>query len=786
MKKNITKTVSFLSLLFLVCSQNMLYAVTKISAKSGNFSAGSTWVGGIAPAIYDDIIISTGHTVTLTAAATVFNITIQTGATLNNSIYKLTINSATTGNPIYTNNGIHNGSGNLIAYNNNSTEMSGNGITNCNIEIVGYGLDIMNTCNLIINANIQHAIPGNFGMNGKEIIGNWGGGSLTINGNIITDDQYTVGITNVSGGTIIVNGNVSLPGGILIGAGSTLTNSGVFNISGNLILGPYSGYCQNSGSMIIGGDLLGAFDTYFIQEVNSSVKFGGSVFPESSDGFLFASESPLSGPSEPNTIEYNGNATQYIKLPTDAAYSDLVISNPGINGVISNSGTLVNGTLTINAGAVLTINPGGSVTVAGTIVNIAGNSGLVIKSGGSLIESSSGIAATVESDIAGGEWHLISSPVAGTESGAFTGKYLQMHTEGTNAYTDILLTNVPLTTVKGFALYSDTPFTAQYQGQLNTGGQSSTLSRTTAGIGSGWNLVGNPYPSSIDWAAGSGWTKTHVNNATYIHVNSATWASYVGGTGINGGTRYIAPCQGFFVQVTNGYSSGILAMGNGVKAHNASNFFKSAVNNLIRLQISGNGYTDEAVVRFLPEATSEFDGEYDAHKLFGDEAEAAQLYTLGSTPLSINTLPELNTVPVGMRVNKEGIYTITATEVNDLANVSIEDTKTGIFTDLLKGSYSFSFTTGENEERFLLHFSPLSVNEMNYSLANIYSCSQTVYVDLNNTVKGDIFIYTVAGQLVASVPEAGGSIRINLANTGYYIVKVITDKSTLVKKVWVQ
>ena len=38
----------------------------------------------------------------------------------------------------------------------------------------------------------------------------------------------------------------------------------------------------------------------------------------------------------------------------------------------------------------------------------------------------------------------------------------------------------------------------------------------------GFNLVGNPYPSAIDWDAASGWTKTNIDNAVYYFKASAT------------------------------------------------------------------------------------------------------------------------------------------------------------------------------------------------------------------------------------------------------------------------
>jgi hypothetical protein len=361
MKKEITRVISLLSILLLVYCQNPLYSAIRVSAQSGNFYNQNTWVGGFYPAYGDDIVISSGHMVTLDADAFVLNITIEAGATLDNGIYNLKIINLYVWNPIYSNNGVHNGTGNLVAYEYYDTEMTGNGITNCNIEIVSYGLRILNTCNLTINGNVQHSANTSWDMNGKYFIDNSQGGTITINGDLITTPLYAVGIQNALG-TLNVNGNVFLYGASLWGAGSTLDNQATLNISGNLLLGDNYGYAWNhsNGMINIGGDLLGsgAGVTYFIQDPNSTVRFGGSVFPASSDGELC-----VSGPgAEPNIVEYNGNNNQVIKAPSDGAdigmghilntYSNLVINNSSFGGVNLNSAITVNGTLTLANGLV--------------------------------------------------------------------------------------------------------------------------------------------------------------------------------------------------------------------------------------------------------------------------------------------------------------------------------------------------------------------------------------------------------------------------------------------------
>lgn len=433
------------------------------------------------------------------------------------------------------------------------------------------------------------------------------------------------------------------------------------------------------------------------------------------------------------------------------------------------------------ARSTLTVPASKWLTVAGTITN--GNvapvaSDIMVANNGSLKQPNPGVLATVTRNINAGEWHFISAPTSNATSSMFVDQYLQTLNEGSGLYQDLYALGAPLVPGKGYALWS-TAGPAVYAGPLNG---TATFGYTAGG--SGWNLVGNPYASSLDWnVAKTG--NPNLLDATYVHVSSAIWAQYVDLVGTNGGTQYIAPGQGFIIKATG---PGTLAMNYTAQAHSAQAFYKSTdvVNDMVRLQVSGNGYTDEAVVRFLPEATAQFDGSWDAYKLYGDVAEAAQLYTIGSEPLAINTLPETNIVPAGIHVGTSGIYTIAMTERNDISQVSLEDTKTGIFTDLTKGSYTFNFTAGENEQRFFLHFGTTGVIDNKATIVNIYSYQNTAYINMMNNVKGDIFIYNVTGQLVATRTAAQGSNEIKLSNTGNYIVRVITNDRTVVQKIFIQ
>ncbi|HRC16415.1 MAG TPA: T9SS type A sorting domain-containing protein, partial [Bacteroidia bacterium] len=425
-----------------------------------------------------------------------------------------------------------------------------------------------------------------------------------------------------------------------------------------------------------------------------------------------------------------------------------------------------------------------TVSVAGAVCN-----NITIASGGSLIDNGNltvyGTVTVKHAPIAANEWHFISSPVAGANSGMFYGDYLRSFAASGNTYTPITSTTDELIGMKGYALYPKTTFNADYIGSgLNPASINFSISTAT----DGWNLIGNPYTSAINWdAAEPAWTKNGiVNNAVYI-FDGTQWSAYVHQSGINDGSNIIAPGQGFFVDAASG---GTMTITNAAQAHdNSVPYFKNSkatVPNLVRLEVSGNGKKDEAVVRFTTEASAEFDGEWDAVKRFVEASPYAQLYTLGSTPLAINSLPEVDMVPVGIAIGTNGNYTIAATEMNDMPFVTLEDTETGIYTNLSDEPYTFDAVTGDFAQRFILHFSMLSVEETKKTSAIVYSYQQTVHINLKDLVKGDIYIYNIAGQLVATKLAAQGTNEIKLPNVGNYIVKVITKNNTVVRKVFIQ
>ncbi len=114
----------------------------------------------------------------------------------------------------------------------------------------------------------------------------------------------------------------------------------------------------------------------------------------------------------------------------------------------------------------------------------------------------------------------------------------------------------PLTTAFSFGV------TATTRG----GGTPDTAYTDTAAADFGWNLVGNPTPSTINWNAASGWTKTNIDGTIYVWDPSDTTGGYKTWNGTTGnlGTGLIAPFQAFWVKANN--INPVLSCDNGVKS----------------------------------------------------------------------------------------------------------------------------------------------------------------------------------------------------------------------------
>ena len=454
-----------------------------------------------------------------------------------------------------------------------------------------------------------------------------------------------------------------------------------------------------------------------------------------------------------------------------------------------------------------------TLSTAGTCHNLTMEPGTSLLGNANLtVTGIANVQLTIEGALAGNndKWHLISQPVASIAqaSNVFNHCYLKQYNETTNLYEDVAGTT-PLNTVgKGYStMYSyqngaPTTKTLEFTGSLNDGAYSIPLS-FTSGMGEGWNLVGNPYPSVINWNAASGWTKpANMNNSIYFWDNTlndgaGNYKYYLGsggsneGVGVSGGSQYIPALQGFFVKTA---AACTLGMNNNVRIHYHVPFYKDGITTpLIRLQVVNGSYSDETVVRFDANATSGADNAYDCWKLFASNVPQLSTITTDNVNMAINTFPQVESdliVPLQLNAGVTGNFTIRATEIlnfND-SPVMLEDKILNITQNLTQNpTYSFTASIGDNPDRFNLHFKSVNgINDPSENKVNIYSCGKTVYINPGTVnLHGQVVIYDILGKPIVTKQLEGTSLyclHLNIT-PGCYIVKVITDNNVYSQKV---
>lgn len=329
----------------------------------------------------------------------------------------------------------------------------------------------------------------------------------------------------------------------------------------------------------------------------------------------------------------------------------------------------------------------------------------------------------------------------------------------------------------------------------------------------GFNLVGNPYPSPIDWNATSGWTKTNIDNAVYYFNASTTdqytgtYSSYINGVSSDGIAGNIIPSmQGFFVHVTNGAFpvTGQLTFNNNVRTNDLSPVFHSFTGPEVRLSASYSDdviAADPAVFYFDDQASKNFDTKRDALKLMNTNKAVPNLYavTTDSAKLSIHAInylrDSLTILPLGLTTEKDASVTFNARDIRGVSpnmNVYLYDSKAATYQDLRRNpDYRLYLTSGGYENRFFLVFSLAELGSVNTTptLFDAYFSRGRLFVKTNIAYDENtqLVITNMLGQKIWSRHFDGNESYYidNYLTSGIYIINLVTNKGVNHKKIFI-
>ena len=244
-----------------------------------------------------------------------------------------------------------------------------------------------------------------------------------------------------------------------------------------------------------------------------------------------------------------------------------------------------------------------------------------------------------------------------------------------------------------------------------------------------WNYAANPFPSVMDWHEV---TKTNIEGTLYrwdkstatlsagSSLAAGTWGTYVQSTQVtaNGGSRYMAPMQGFMVQASSGASSASLAYPSSARVDQPANYVRQQQTaDVARARVTHqpSGFGLETVLCFLPQASNAYDANLEARYVSDGVTASQDLYTQdaqGQT-YSIQSLPELalnaqTRIPLHLTHTQAGAaytWNLDLSALSSGHSAWLEDTRLGTLTPVVSGQpLTFTAQAGDAVDRFHLVF----------------------------------------------------------------------------------
>lgn len=706
-----------------------------------------------------------------------------------NGVMRLTNNGGFNGSQITFAGG---NSGSRIEYRGNSIQT----ITSSNPNFVFNEIRVLNTA----GANFDAALP----------LTNINGDIRTAGSGIINQAGFAISTPT----RVLVTANGTFNSNSDITTGTLIRNDGVFNkTAGNITVGTNldnrGTFNQNSGNVVVGVDLVNRG----IYNANGPVDINRHFNNTATGSYISTGSNINVARNWTNNGTYTYSTGDIVSLDGTGANSnfagttefyELNVTKAGRRAV-ANDGDVINirSILDVDAGD-FRVTGTGSVTL---LSDASGTAQLDELESGATFTGSLGVQRFL--GLGNNGFREITSPIMGTtlanwqDDGIILTGYSGADFTGSNwfgwintyTYDEPTAAGVkdngwaPATSntnstgyLKGHRLYMGTGnYTMAVRGTPVTGIQSAPI--TNGGTGTdqnGWNLIGNPYPCTINW---NSLATSNTDAAIWIWSGTAgNYGIYQTGapSGTNGVDNRIAHSQAFWVHATAGSGSVIFQESNKIRDDKA--FVKNSTNNeFVRIKLSGNvnSYYDEAIITFNNEATINFDEGIDQNKLYTeleDLAPSLAIRTNDNADLSIAGINQYKSITIPVKAfagnNAHGVYSIEFDfPSNSLINscITLEDLETGTITDLKNNpSYTFTTTSSSPEERFLIHItSPFETTVFEPTCASVTDGAISIE---GTNVDGNTFTLSNANGMVQTIEGNGNQVIFEDLISGEYTI----------------
>lgn len=474
--------------------------------------------------------------------------------------------------------------------------------------------------------------------------------------------------------------------------------------------------------------------------------------------------------------------------------------------------------LIISQDSELSIEAGQDLCIIDTIINLAGNTGLILKSNSSgnssLIHESDSISATVYSyfpDL--NKWYLISAPVINATASVFYGQFLDYWDEPSESWVPIENENYLLKAGQGFSVKKTGTNLASYQGYLNNGEILIDSLRYSASNNPnlrGWNLIGNPFPSVLDFyqvdlsgksinAGISVWPHNGTETSSYI-----SWSQGGGSPVGDDEARYIQPGQAFMIQSASDME--FFYLDNSCRTHSGLGCMdkkihgKSNQENTLVIELMGeNMPSDKAYFAIRDNSSSNFDLDYDVRKMFGSAANP-HVFSYSAQPdieaLAINCVPPTmagDIYDLGLSIGIEGAY-----QLKISGKSTFNGKKIWLFDEISDQIYDldqdtiidFYWINGQTNKRFKLLFDEqVNINNSHLKTSEllIHARDSRLYFSGAGIMEGktSVQIYNLLGQKVFEQVGISHNTGIKLSlSPGYYWAYIITGEKKLGQKIF--